>query len=66
MIRMTTTAIDTNKATVAASDGVSLDFAQNLVELIDPDTPASNQPKESLRTENQTVSGNAGHASTDL
>ncbi|MBS2966664.1 transposase, partial [Actinocrinis puniceicyclus] len=37
---MTNTAIDTNQATVAGSDGVSLDFAQNLVELIDPDTLA--------------------------
>jgi transposase-like protein len=38
MIRMTTTALDVNQAPVAASEGVSLDFAQNLIELIDPDT----------------------------
>lgn len=37
---MTTTALDVNQATVAASDGVSLDFTENLVELIDPDTLA--------------------------
>ena len=37
---MTTTALDVNPAPVAGSDGVSLDFAENLVELIDPDTLA--------------------------